>query len=132
VGLTVAAAFLAGCAYVTRDDYLKLWDEDGDKWPLGDDCAPKDELIYPYAPDLRGDGCDTDCGTEPDADGDDWPDKADCAPDDPEVFPCAPDDAAPPDTDCDGTDGPRADACDGADPDYEDPEYAPCEEGGSS
>lgn len=122
------AASLAGCAYVSRDDYLKYWDTDGDGWPLGEDCAPDDPLVYPYAPDRRGDGCDTDCGTEPDQDGDDWPDLADCAPDDATIFPCAPDDAAAPDQDCDGLDGPRVDACPGEDPDYAEKDriYAEC------
>jgi hypothetical protein len=118
---------LSSCFYVSKEKYLDYWDADGDGWGIDQDCDDGDDQVYPYAPDRRGDGCDTDCGTEPDADGDDWPDKADCGPDDPARFPCAPD--APGDgvdSDCDGQDGPRADTCPGDDPDYEDPVYAEC------
>ena len=40
---------------------------------------------------IDGDGCDSDCGMEPDADGDDWPDDNDCGPEDPTIYPCNPD-----------------------------------------
>ncbi len=116
---------LGGCAYVTRAEYLEYWDEDGDGWPVSEDCAPKDPDVYPYAPDPRGDGCDSDCGMEPDADGDDWPDAADCGPQDPDIHPCSgsevPGDGV--DHDCDGFDGVRNDTCPGLDPDY--PEALP-------
>lgn len=116
------ASGLAGCAYITRDEFLEQWDEDGDGWPTEEDCGPKDPDYYPYAPDIRGDGCDHDCGTEPDRDGDDFPDAADCDPDDPTIYPCSPyeiegDDI---DHDCDTQLGVRTDTCSGADPDYPD------------
>jgi hypothetical protein len=112
--------WMLSCAYVTRDEYLRAWDADGDGWPLGRDCAPHDPDIFPGAPDRRGDGCDTDCGLEPDADGDDWPDKADCRPQDPHGFPCSPweVDGDKVDLDCDGLDGIRTTACPTDDPDY--------------
>jgi hypothetical protein len=124
----VLVLWCAGCgAYVSRDEFLDHWDQDGDGWPVGEDCAPEDPDVYPYAPDRRGDGCDTDCGTEPDADGDDWPEKADCDEADPTIYPCAPDspgDAV--DSDCDGFDTARTDTCPGDDPDYENPNYPFC------
>lgn len=118
---------LPGCVYVTRQEYLDYWDADGDGWPLDQDCAPDDPEIYPYAADPRGDGCDSDCGTEPDADADDWPDAADCGPDDPTIHPCSADEADGDgiDADCDGEDGVRADVCEGRDPD--DPAAEPVE-----
>ena len=113
---------VAGCAYVTRDEYLDEWDEDDDGWPIGEDCAPTDSGVHPYAPDLRGDGCDNDCGTEPDADGDDWPDAADCGPADASIYPCSPaeDTTDETDHDCDGLTTARTDTCPGLDPDYPD------------
>lgn len=111
---------LTGCAYVTRDEFLEEWDSDRDGFPIGEDCAPDDSGIYPGAADIRGDGCDTDCGREPDEDGDDWPDAADCGPSDPEIHPCSvfevPGDGI--DHDCDGLDSQRTDTCPGTDPDY--------------
>jgi hypothetical protein len=104
----VVALSLAGCAYMTRDRFDELYDQDGDGWGVDEDCNDLHPLVYPFAPDVRGDSCDADCGEEPDADGDDWPDDADCAPDDATIYPCAPD--APDDgidQDCDGTFGPR-------------------------
>jgi hypothetical protein len=116
---------VAGCAWVTKDEFLEAWDKDGDQWPIGEDCVDDEGTgarIYPWAADYRGDGCDADCGTGRDRDGDDWPDDADCAPDDPAVYPCAgtetPGDGK--DSDCDGSDGIRDEECDGADPDSED------------
>jgi hypothetical protein len=113
---------LVGCAYVSREEYLSYWDEDEDGWPLDEDCAPTDPAVFPFAADPRGDGCDSDCGEEPDADGDDWPDAADCAPDDPSIFPCSPTEVAGDltDHDCDGEDSRRSDPCSQADPDYPD------------
>lgn len=121
-------ALVAGCAYVSREEYLGYWDADGDGWPLDEDCAPDDPEIYPFAPDPRGDGCDSDCGSEPDADGDDWPDAADCGPDDPKIHPCSPEEVAGDDTDsdCDGADGPRTDTCAGTDPDFPDAQPMEC------
>ena len=115
---------LPGCVYVTRGEYLAYWDADGDGWPLDQDCAPKDPDGYPFAPDRRGDGCDSDCGEEPDADLDDWPDAADCDSEDPDVHPCstAEVDGDGIDTDCDGLDSVRLDVCEGLDPDHPDAE----------
>ncbi|MEZ4239340.1 MAG: hypothetical protein R3F59_24935 [Myxococcota bacterium] len=122
VALWVAVGGLVGCAYVSRDEALEAWDSDGDGWPNDEDCAPDDPMVYPYAYDVRGDGCDTDCGTEDDEDGDDWPDAADCDPADPQKFPCSPYevDGDGVDYDCDGKDGVRTDTCPGLDPDYPD------------
>ncbi len=119
---------LVGCAYVSREEYLAYWDEDGDGWPLDEDCAPDREDIFPFAADPRGDGCDSDCGAEPDADGDDWPDAADCDPDDPEVHPCSSAEVAGDqvDHDCDGEDGRRTDPCPSGDPDFPDVEPMTC------
>ena len=113
---------LSSCAYVTRSEFIELWDEDGDGWPVGEDCAPLDSGIFPGAADPRGDGCDTDCGREPDADNDDWPDAADCGPDDPDIHPCSVFEATGDgiDHDCDGLDTARVDSCPGIDPDYPD------------
>lgn len=123
--LPLLALSLASCAYVTRGEYLQYWDEDGDGWPLEEDCDPTDPQVYPYAPDPRGDGCNSDCGTEPDADGDDWPDAADCDPNDPEIHPCSNAEVAGDgvDNDCDGRDGIRTEPCSQADPDF--PDVAP-------
>jgi len=122
--LPVLVALVGGCAYVTKGEYDEHLDADADGWPLGEDCAPDDDRIYPYAPDVRGDGCDSDCGMEPDADGDDWPDDNDCAPDDSEIYPCAEEEAEDDgvDQDCDGWDTTREDECAGTDPDFP---YAP-------
>ncbi|MEQ1507373.1 MAG: hypothetical protein ABMB14_34410 [Myxococcota bacterium] len=127
-GWFLVVAVSSGCAYVSREEYLALWDADGDEWPLDLDCAPDDPAIHPYALDKRGDGCDTDCGTEPDADGDDWPDAADCDPADPSAFPCSPFESlgdAGADLDCDGLDGARTDTCPGLDPDFPADQPAP-------
>lgn len=134
LGLGLLLPWMAGgCAYVSRQEFLDQWDEDGDGWPVEDDCAPNDANIYPYAPDVRGDGCDTDCGTELDTDGDDYPDAADCDPEDPTIFPCSPfeDETDDIDSDCDTATTIRADTCNGADPDYPDAEVVcePKEEG---
>lgn len=120
------AAALGGCAYVSKKEFLTAWDADGDGWPEPEDCAPDDPEIFPYALDRRGDGCDTDCGTEPDSDGDDWPDAADCFPDDPDAYPCSPSDVDGDDldTDCGGQDGLRTDTCLGLDPDFPDDQPA--------
>ena len=115
-----------GCAYVTKAEFLEYWDADGDGFPLDEDCAPDDPTIFPGAADVRGDGCDTDCGAESDLDGDDWPDVTDCGPQNDTFYPCSPfeepGDGA--DHDCDGLDTVRLDLCDGRDPDF--PEALPC------
>jgi len=114
---------LAGCVYVTKAEFESYWDQDGDGWPLDDDCDDQNPDIFPGAPDLRGDGCDADCGREPDMDGDDWPDLADCNAEDPLIHPCSDEEVAGDgiDHDCDGHDEIRADACRGTDPDFVDP-----------
>jgi hypothetical protein len=120
--------FAAACAYVTRDEVDAALDADGDGWAVGDDCDPDNPDVYPGAPDLRGDGCDADCGDESDIDGDDWPDVADCGPNDPRAYPCSPHevDGDGVDLDCDGLDGRRSDRCEGADPGFEDAPENPC------
>ncbi len=118
--LWASCVALAGCAYVSKDEYLEVWDADGDGWPIEDDCAPRNAEIFPFAPDVRGDGCDADCGREADADNDDWPDAADCGVDDPDTYPCSPVEVLGDgvDHDCDGTDDVRLDGCVTDDPDF--------------
>jgi len=122
---------MTGCAYMSRDQYDELFDQDGDGWGVDEDCNDLEAEIHPFAPDVRGDGCDADCGREPDADGDDWPDDADCAPDDASIFPCNPDEADGDgvDSDCDGSDGVRESDCSdevGFDPEHGlDPDFPP-------
>lgn len=82
---------MAGCDNDKADEST---DRDGDGWPNAEDCAPDDPNTHPGARDVRGDGCDSDCGTDLDSDGDDWPDTFDCEPDDPDVYPGAPGDDA--------------------------------------
>ena len=108
--LVLAVALgLASCAYMTRDRFDELYDYDEDGWGVDEDCNDRHPGVYPYAPDVRGDGCDADCGEELDSDGDDWPDDADCAPDDASIYPCSPNDTPGDgiDQDCDGTEDPR-------------------------
>lgn len=109
---------VSACAYISKPEFDAAFDADGDGWGLEQDCAPETKTIFPGAPDLRGDGCDADCGEESDADGDDWPDDSDCAPTDPSRYPCAPGDVAGDsvDGDCDGLDTPRAGSCDAEPP----------------
>lgn len=108
---------LGGCFYVSNDKFDEAWDRDGDGYPLGDpsdpqvDCAPFDAAINPGSGDVRGDGCDSDCGWETDSDDDDHPDGADCDSSDPTIHPCAEDIVGDGiDSDCDGNDGPNPDA----------------------
>jgi hypothetical protein len=114
----VSLATASACAYVTRVEYDKYWDADGDSYGIDEDCAPDNKDVFPGAGDVRGDGCDADCGFEPDADGDDWPDDVDCDPNDPDVYPCSPKELVGDgrDSDCDGEDGPTTEACDVSDP----------------
>jgi len=119
-----------GCAYVTEQEYDDYLDGKGDGWPLDEDCDDDNAGVYPFAPDLRGDTCDADCGEEPDADGDDWPDAADCEPENPHVYPWADEGTAEfdgVDWDCDGLDSTRTDPPDNTDPDFPDePKLNPC------
>lgn len=123
---------VAGCLWVTEEEVEQSWDKDGDGWGLGQDCNDGNAAIHPFAPDWRGDGCDADCGSEPDADGDDWPDDNDCAPSDPTIFPCNTVANGDVDVDCDGLPGvsrPEGD-CDSARPDPDFPTTtAPIESG---
>lgn len=118
----------SGCVYVTKGEFDGYWDEDGDGWPLGEDCDEVAPEVFPYAPDVRGDGCDSDCGEESDGDGDDWPDDSDCDPADATIFPCSAleVDGDGSDSDCDGFDAARADACPTADPDFPDVSRVAC------
>ena len=119
-GGLLTLAMLSSCFYISKKEYDSAWDRDGDGFPNDEDCAPDDPRIFPGAPDPRGDGCDSDCGVEPDLDDDDWPDDNDCyGGDDNTIYPCAPDvpgDSI--DSDCDGSDDPRdpANVCLGKDP----------------
>lgn len=121
----VLVLLIGGCAYVSEKEFLDAWDADGDGWPVGEDCVDdpleNGATVFPFAADVRGDGCDADCSRSPDADGDDWPDDSDCNPNDATIFPCS--DAEVPgddiDSDCDGDDGARLDTCLGWDPDFE-------------
>ncbi|MFK7930286.1 MAG: hypothetical protein AB8H79_19010 [Myxococcota bacterium] len=107
------ALALVSCGYMTKSRFDELWDKDGDSWGVDEDCNDNDAKIHPWAADVRGDGCDADCGMEPDADGDDWPDDSDCEPANPNIFPCNPDevDGDGIDSDCDGNDGIRTQRC---------------------
>ncbi len=117
---------IAGCEYITREEFEAHLDADQDGWPKGDDCDDANPSIFPYAPDVRGDGCNADCGATGDQDGDDWPDSVDCDPEDNAVFPCAPDvEGDSVDADCDGEDGERTDICPVSDPDFEASEQVP-------
>lgn len=115
-------ALLTACPWVSEDDFDAAWDQDGDGWGIDEDCAPDDPQIHPFAGDIRGDGCDADCGASSDRDGDDWPDDADCAPDDPAIYPCSLNESEGDGTDhdCDGRDGVRTIACSNADPEWPD------------
>ena len=68
------AITLAGCPYMTEDQYDSYWDNDQDEWGVNQDCDDTNPNRHPFAHDFRGDGCDADCGGEEDADNDDWPD----------------------------------------------------------
>ncbi len=114
---SILIASLAGCAYVTKSEYDSYWDADGDEYGIDEDCEPNNADVYPGAGDVRGDGCDADCGFELDTDGDDWPDDVDCDPDNDSIYPCAPDTVGDGvDSDCADGDAPRTDACDTRDP----------------
>jgi hypothetical protein len=113
---------LAGCTYISRSEFEdQFWDADGDGWSFEEDCDDGNPNIYPGAYDLRGDGCDADCGAEPDYDLDDWPDDSDCEPEDAQAHPCSAQevDGDNVDSDCDGLDSVREDDCFDSDPDSE-------------
>ena len=111
---------LLGCGnYITKDEFYDSWDPDGDGWGADVDCDNDDASIFPWAADMRGDGCDADCGTAVDSDGDDFPDGADCEPYDPGANPCAIDTAGDGfDADCDGQDIESNFSCPGYDPGF--------------
>ena len=96
-----AALGLCGCAFISTPELDAAIDADGDSFGFESDCAPTTRTTYPGAPDVRGDGCDADCGAEPDQDGDDWPDAVDCGPTEPDRYPCAPGDVDGDDVDVD-------------------------------
>ena len=108
---------LTACGYMSRNQFDALFDADGDGWGVDEDCNDNNPDIHPFAPDVRGDGCDADCGTTIDSDGDDWPDAADCDPTDPTIYPCSPHEVEGDgiDHDCDGLDGVRTIPCNTAD-----------------
>jgi hypothetical protein len=110
---------LTGCPYMSKAQFDEYWDNDADTYGVDEDCDDTNEYVHPYAYDFRGDGCDADCGTEPDADGDDWPDAADCAPEDATIYPCAVEASETDgvDQDCDGLDTTRSGGCTSTDPD---------------
>ncbi|MBN2799333.1 MAG: hypothetical protein JXX28_09325 [Deltaproteobacteria bacterium] len=116
------AALLVGCPWVNEKDFDAAWDADGDSWGIDEDCAPDDADVYPYAGDVRGDGCDADCSMELDSDGDDWPDDSDCGPTDPTIHPCSLSETVGDgvDSDCDGKDGVRTLPCPTGDPEWPD------------
>ena len=120
--IALALIVVSGCGYVSKSDFLDHWDGDGDGWPLGEDCDDDNPDVYPFAPDVRGDGCDADCGREPDSDCDDWPDATDCDPNVAEAYPCngSEQEGDGFDQDCDGFDGIRNDECPYGDPDFQD------------
>ena len=126
--LAIALLFLGSCAYVSKAEYDEYYDADEDGWPIGEDCDDNNGDVYPFAPDLRGDGCDADCGEELDSDGDDWPDVADCEPNDPDIHPCSANEFEGDDidSDCDGLDSQRPDTCPIADPDFDDAPSLQC------
>ena len=93
------------------DDFLALFDLDGDGYAGTSDCDDDDPAVYAGAPDACGDGLDTDCsGSDaPDADVDGFEDEvcggADCDDADASISPSATDwscDSV--DQDCDGSD----------------------------
>ncbi|TNE85099.1 MAG: hypothetical protein EP330_27235 [Deltaproteobacteria bacterium] len=110
---------LTGCPYMSKSQFDEYWDGDGDQYGPDEDCDNNNPYVYPYAHDFRGDGCDADCGAEPDADNDDWPDSIDCDSTSAEIYPCAPEAAEDDgvDSDCDGLDTTRTDGCSFYDPD---------------
>lgn len=114
----VIAVALAGCPYMSEEQFQSYWDNDQDEWGVDEDCDDTNEYRHPFAHDFRGDGCDADCGGELDSDGDDWPDDSDCDGANPDIYPCAPEiEGDGVDSDCGGEDGVRSDGCDFADPD---------------
>lgn len=127
--------FASGCAYVTKTEFDEFWDVDGDGWGFEEDCDDNNALVFPGAPDKRGDGCDADCGVQLDSDYDDWPDDNDCAPEDPSIYPCATEaseyDSV--DNDCDFNTTSRTDECSTDDPahDVEAPDAGCVSVGGS-
>jgi hypothetical protein len=123
---------ISGCLWVSRNEFREAWDKDGDGWSIDEDCNDDNANIHPFAADWRGDLCDANCGTEPDADSDDWPDDVDCDDDNPDIYPCSTTEDGNVDVDCDGLPGvSREDDCEYAfpDPDYPEGEQGPIDAG---
>ncbi len=54
--LAAVMAALSGCAYVSKDEFVDIWDADGDGWGREEDCNDRNGFMFPYAGDVRGDG----------------------------------------------------------------------------
>jgi len=116
----------AGCTWIDDAAYTDRLDQDGDGVLGSEDCDDQDDLVYPGAPEVPGDGIDQDCsGADAadcfaDLDGDGYGSLAivndgacedgglvtlgdDCDDTDPATFPGAPELCDAIDQDCDGT-----------------------------
>src|SRR5690606_26955280 len=57
----IALISAAGCKKKDDKPYLFGPDQDGDGWPHELDCDDHDEMVFPAADDIPGDGIDQDC-----------------------------------------------------------------------